>query len=137
MAVLGLHCYVQALFSCSEWGLLSSCGVRASHCGRFSCCRALPLEHCLWSTTSGALALEHWLWSTGSVLVHGLSCSLACTIFLDQVWNLCLLPWQADSLPLSHQGKTHLTHRSLQLTVDFVLFLKKYVNRIVVLVLRS
>ena len=106
-------------------------------CGLLIAVGSLAAEHCLWSIASGALPLEHWLWSTGSVLVHGLSCSLACTIFLDQVWNLCLLPWQADSLPLSHQGKTHLTHRSLQLTVDFVLFLKKYVNRIVVLVLRS
>ena len=25
-------------------------------------------------------------------------------IFLDQGWNLCLLHWQENSLPLSHQG---------------------------------
>ena len=35
----------------------------------------------------------------------GLSCSAARGIFPDQGWNLCLLHWQADSLPLSHQGK--------------------------------
>ena len=29
---------------------------------------------------------------------------MACGIFLDQGLNLCLLYWQADSLPLSHQG---------------------------------
>ena len=41
----------------------------------------------------------------GSVLVaHGLSCSAACGIFSDQVSNPCPLHWQADSLPLSHQG---------------------------------
>ena len=30
----------RAFSSCSEWGLLSSCGTRASHCGGFSCCGA-------------------------------------------------------------------------------------------------
>ena len=33
---------------------------------------------------------------------HKLSCSVACGIFPDQGLNLCLLNWQADSLPLSH-----------------------------------
>ena len=47
------------------------------------------------------------LQSTGStVMAHRLSCSLACGIFLDQGSNLCLLHWQAHSLPLSHQGST-------------------------------
>ena len=36
-------------------------------------------------------------------MAHGLSCSTACGIFLDQGLNLCLLHWQADSLPLRHQ----------------------------------
>ena len=30
-------------------------------------------------------------------MAHGLSCSSACGIFLDQGSNLCLLHWQADS----------------------------------------
>ena len=30
LAALGLHCCMQALSSCSKWGLLSSCGVKAS-----------------------------------------------------------------------------------------------------------
>ena len=43
--------------------------------------------------------------NTGSVVVaHGLSCSSACGIFPDQRSNPCLLHWQVDSLPLSHQG---------------------------------
>ena len=47
------------------------------------------------------------LWSTGSVVTaHGLSCHVACRIFLDQGSNLCLLQWQADSLPLSHHGSS-------------------------------
>ena len=37
-------------------------------------------------------------------MAHGLSCSEAFGIFLDQGSNPCLLGWQADSLPLSHQG---------------------------------
>ena len=37
-------------------------------------------------------------------MVHRLSCSMACGIFLDQGSNPCLLPWQVDSLLLSHQG---------------------------------
>ena len=48
--------------------------------------------------------------STGSiVVVHRLSCSMTCGIFLDQGLNLCLLHWQEDSLPLSHQGIPALT----------------------------
>ena len=35
--------------------------------------------------------------------MHGLSCSAACGIFLDQELNPCFLQWQMGSLPLSHQ----------------------------------
>ena len=45
LAVLGVHCYTQALSSCSEWGLLSRCGVWPSLSGGFSCdTRALELR---------------------------------------------------------------------------------------------
>ena len=50
------------------------------------------------------------LWSTGSrcagsvVVVHGLSCSVACGIFPGQGSNPCPLHWQVDSYPLHHQG---------------------------------
>ena len=56
------------------------------------------------------------LWNTGSqhtgvstyvdsvVAAHGLGCSMACEIFLDQGLNPCALPWQAYSYPLYHQG---------------------------------
>ena len=37
-------------------------------------------------------------------MAHGFSCPAACGIFPDQGSNSCLLHWQADSLPLSHQG---------------------------------
>ena len=54
----------------------------------------------------GSRALEHRL---STVIVHGLSCSEVCGIFSDQGLNLCLLYWQVDSLPLSHQGSTSCT----------------------------
>ena len=45
------------------------------------------------------------MWSMDSIAVaHGPSCSMTGGIFLDQGLNSCLLHWQADSLPLSHQG---------------------------------
>ena len=43
--------------------------------------------------------------STGSAVVgRALNCSAACAVFPDQGWNPCILPWQVDSLSLSHQG---------------------------------
>ena len=38
------------------------------------------------------------------VAEHRLSCPVACGIFLDQGLNPCPLNWQADFLPLDHQG---------------------------------
>ena len=38
-----------------------------------------------------------WFWCLGSVVTHGLSCSLACGIFLHRGSNPCPLYWQADS----------------------------------------
>ena len=40
--------------------------------------------------------------------MHGRSYSAACGIFPGQGLNLCLLHWQVDSLPLSHQGSPSL-----------------------------
>ena len=59
----------------------------------------------MWGLLIGVISLvvEHRLHGTGLVVVaHGLSCSWACGIFLDQGSNPCLLHWQMDSLPLSH-----------------------------------
>ena len=64
-------------------GLLASCGVPASHCGGFFCCRMRALG----TQVPGAVA-------------HELSCSTSCGIFLDQGSNPCLLHWQVGSLPL-------------------------------------
>ena len=68
------------------------CGVRASHCDGFSCCRARALG------TLASVVVARGLQSAGSVAVaHGLSCSTACGIFPDQDSNPCPLHWQVDS----------------------------------------
>ena len=72
LAVLVLRCCAWAFSSCSEWGLLFV----AVHS----------------SLRVASLVAEHRLQSTGSVVVtHGLSCSLACGIFLDQGSSPCPL----------------------------------------------
>ena len=66
-----------------------------------------PVAVCGFLTEVSCLVAEHGLWSRGSIAVaHGLSCFMAYRMFLDQGSNLCLLHWQADSLPLSHQGSS-------------------------------
>ena len=85
--------------SCGERGLLSSCTAGTPHRGRYSTCgtRALGVR------ASAAVAPR--LYSTGPVrVVHGLSCSEACGICLDQGSNLGPLHRQAGCLPLSHHG---------------------------------
>ena len=78
---------------CGEQRLLSSCDVQASHCGDLSCCGA-------WASVAEAPRL----YSTNLIVAeHGFSCFVVCGIFFDQESNPCLLHWQADSLPLSHQ----------------------------------
>ena len=60
---------------------------------------------------SASVAAAPGLWSTGLVvLAHGLRCSKACGILPDPGSNLSLLHWQADSLPLSHQGSPSPTY---------------------------
>ena len=57
LAALALHCCLWAFSSFSEWGLLSSCGARASHCCRVwapgrtgfrSCGTWAKFLHCKW-----------------------------------------------------------------------------------------
>ena len=49
---------------------------------------------------------EHGLWAVEAsvVVMPGLSCFPACGIFPGLGLDPGLLPWQADSLPLSHHG---------------------------------
>ena len=64
-------------------------------------------EHGLWA--GGLQSSRSRAQSTGSVVgVPGLSCPVACGVFLDQRSNPHLPRWQADSLPLGHQGSPSL-----------------------------
>ena len=106
LAVLGLHCR-------ESFSLVAASGgySQVGRHGLLAAAASLIVEHRLWSTRASAvvacglrscssLAPEHRL----VVAAPGLSCSVACGTFLDQGLNLCLLHWQPDSLPLSHQG---------------------------------
>ena len=76
VAVLGLCSCVWAFTSFGKLGLLSSCGVPASHCSGCSCCWAQAPGHV------GSVAGTHRLQSKGSVVVvHELSCP-------GSMWNL-------------------------------------------------
>ena len=105
---LGLHCYT-GFSLVTESGGYSLVAVHRLLDGGFCHCRAWALGH------PGFMAAAHrlsncgsWAYSTGLIaVVHQLSCSAACGIFLGQGSNLCLLHWQADSISLSHQGSPH------------------------------
>ena len=124
VAVLGLHCCVKFSVVVVTWRPLWGCGSWAFYCGDLSCCRAWTPGFgscCMW-----AQLLQFLGSGTGSVVVRRLSCSVLGGILLDQKWNLRLLHWQADSLPLGHHEnpqpslfwkmkiksiiKDHLTH---------------------------
>ena len=64
LIALGLCCCSRTFSSCGEQELLSSCGVQASHCSVFSCCRAQALGH----AGFGSYGMwAQWLWRTGLV----------------------------------------------------------------------
>ena len=66
-------------------------------------CRLSGARASVWQHM-GSVVVAAGLWSTGSIVgVRWLSCSTTCGIFPDQGSNPCLLHWQVDSLPLSHQ----------------------------------
>ena len=80
------------LFSgCGERRLLSSCGllIAVASLAEYGC-------QGMWFSVVTGPGLQ----STGSLFAaQGLSYFMACGIFQDQGSNLCLLHWQADSLP--------------------------------------
>ena len=88
---------LSACSSCGQRGATLVCGVWAAHCSGFSWCRTQALP-----------GRARQLQFLGFVVVAiGLSCAEARGIFLDQGSNLCLLHWQAGSLPLSCWGNPH------------------------------
>ena len=87
--------------SCSKQGPLSRCGTWMSRYRGFPHCGSWALGLSGFSSCSGLQfrALEHRF----SSVAHRLSGPTARGIF-NQGPNSCLLHWQTDSLPLSHQG---------------------------------
>ena len=89
---------VRGLFSgCGTWELLfiAACGllIVASRCGAQALGTWASEVVACGLSSCGSRAL-----SAGPVVVaHGLSCSVACGIFLGQGLNPCPLHWQADS----------------------------------------
>ena len=61
LSVLGPLCCMRAFSSCSEQGLLSSCGEWASHCGGFPSCWAQALE-CGLISCDACTHLPHSMW---------------------------------------------------------------------------
>ena len=98
LAGLGLHCYLGfSLVAASR-----SYSLDAGH--GFSLTGLLFLQS-RGSQAAGSVAEVPGLWSTGSVVVvHRLGCFAPRGILPGLGMNRCLLPWQVDSLPLSHQG---------------------------------
>ena len=85
-------------------GATLRCSVRASRCSGFCCCGAQALD------TRASAVVVRGLQSTCSVVVaHGLSCSAACGIFLDQGSNPHPLPLAGGFLTTAPPGKLHLT----------------------------
>ena len=68
--------------SCGEWGPLSSCGTRGSHCGGLSCCGTLALGHMGFSSC-GTWHNSHSSWA----LEHSLSSRDPWTYLLCSVWD--------------------------------------------------
>ena len=92
LAALGLPCCVRAFREFQQAGATLRFGAWASHHGGFSFCGARVLG------VRTSVVVAPGLQSAGSVVVvHGLSCSVACGIFPDQDSNLCPLHWQANS----------------------------------------
>ena len=101
LAMLGLCCCrgFSLVVVSGPYSLAVMCG--ASRCGGLCCCGARAPGH-LGFSSCGFQAPGHW----HNSCAQGLSGSVASGIFPNQGWNPCLLCWQADSLPLSHQGST-------------------------------
>ena len=81
-------CFVLGFFFFFLVALGLHYSARVPHCSGFSCC--------------GAQAVGMW---ASVVVTHGLSCSMACEIFQEDLgWNPYALYWQGESYALYHQG---------------------------------
>ena len=70
--------------------------------------------------TQASVAVPLGLQNTGSIVAAGwFTCSEACEIFPDQGLSSCLLHWQMDSLPLSHQGSPSASIIHIHISILF------------------
>ena len=77
-----------------------------------------------------SVAAASSLQSTGSIVVaHKPGCSMTRGIFLEQGSNLCLLHWEAGSLPLSHQWSPVKPIQFLLLYNFYSIFVNHHCNR--------
>ena len=93
LVVVGLCYYTWAFSGCGEREPLSSRSACSSHCSGFSCCGAQALG-CVGFSCCSKLA---------AVVMHGLSYSMACGIFLDQGSNWC--SWHCKVITTGIPGK--------------------------------
>ena len=92
LVVLGLCCCVRVFSSHGKWAHSSL------QCRGFLTWWLLLLS----ATGSRHVSFSSCQHAGSVVLAHGLSCSAACEIFLDQGLNSCSLCWQADSYTVYH-----------------------------------
>ena len=84
-------CYCAWAFSSRvEWGLLSSCGTRASHCDGFSCCEAWALgTQAQQMQLTGSRAPTQSLWCLGLITRQ----RVASSWIRDQICVPCIGRW--------------------------------------------
>ena len=70
--------------------------------GLFSSCGERGLSSL--QSVGSVVAIARLQSAGAGVVAHQLSCYMACGISQARGSSLCLLHWQVDSLPLSHQG---------------------------------
>ena len=59
--------WARAFSNCGMWGLFSSCGARAFHCGGFSCCEAQAVGNVGFSSWGPRVLLPHSMWDLPGV----------------------------------------------------------------------
>ena len=119
LAVLGPH-------SCADFSVVaasrghSRCGVRASPRGHVPRCGARA-PGCGGFSSCGFWALEHRRRSCGK------QAQLLCGmwIFPDQGSNPCVLHWQADAIPLDHQGNPLIAFKEIVYYILFQIFVNE------------
>ena len=102
LAVLGLHCCARLSLAVASWGY----SLVVMH-KLLIAIVSLVAEHKLWSQRASEVAACRFSSCSSQALEHRLSsCIAPWHVRSSQIkgLSLCLLHWQEDSLPLSHQG---------------------------------